>query len=283
MLAGVCMFPFLNACAKYLTQIYPLPEILWARFAGHMTLVLLLCAPRLGLLRLFHTRRPILQLSRSALMLGSTLLFFAGLQTIPLATASAIGFTSPLIVTALSAPLLGEAIGWRRWTAVAVGFLGALIIIRPGGSSVDWTAFLILGSATCYALYQIFTRKLGTLDRAETNIAYAALLGALGLSVFAPFYWKAPENWVHLVLFLALGAFGGVGHFFVIKAFRLYRASVLAPLSYFELVGASILGYFVFGAFPDALTWLGALVIVASGVYTFHREAVRRAQRRQGS
>jgi drug/metabolite transporter (DMT)-like permease len=279
MLAGVSMFPFVNAAAKYLMQHYPLPEVIWARFAGHIVLVLLIFAPRLGLRCLFHTRRPTLQFARSGLMAGSTLLFIAGLQTLPLATASSIVFTSPLIVTALSVPLLGEAVGWRRWTAVGVGFVGALIIIRPGLGVVDWAPFLILGSATCYALYQIFTRKIGTIDRAETTIAYAALFGALALSAIAPFVWKAPDSWPHVALFVALGAFGGIGHFFVIKGFQLYRAAVLAPLIYAELIGASILGYLIFGSFPDALTWLGALVIIASGVYTFNREAVRQPRR----
>lgn len=283
MLAGVSIFPFLNASAKYLTQTYPLSEVIWARFAGHILLVLLIFAPKLGLLRLFQTRRPGLQLSRSVLMACSTFLFIAGLQTLPLATASSIGFTAPLMVTALSVPLLGEAVGWRRWSAVGVGFVGALIIIRPGPDFAEWSSLLILASASCYALYQIFTRKIGTTDRAETTIAYAALVGAMALSFVAPFTWKAPESWWHAVLFLCLGAFGGLGHYFVIKAFQLYRAAVLAPLSYAELLGASVLGFLIFGTFPDALTWLGAGVVIASGVYTFHREAVRRRERRQGS
>ena len=283
MLAGVSLFPFLNAAAKYLTQTYPLTEVIWARFFGHLLFVLLIFAPRLGLLRLFQTRRPALQLSRSVLMATSTFLFIVALQSLPLATASAIGFTAPLIVTALSVPLLGESVGWRRWSAVGVGFVGALIIIRPGPGFAEWSSLLILGSASCYALYQIFTRKIGTIDRAETTIAYAAVVGTIALSCVVPFAWKTPQTLWHALLFLCLGAFGGLGHFFVIKAFQLYRAAVLAPLSYAELIGASALGYLIFGSFPDALTWLGAGVVIASGVYTFHREAVRRRERRRES
>lgn len=281
MLAGVSMFPFMNACVKYLTTFYPLPEIVWARFAGHLLLVVLIFGPRLGFVRLFHTRRPALQFARSALMMSSTLLFATALMSLPLATASSIGFTAPLIVTALSVPLLKEEVGWRRWSAVAVGFVGALIVIRPGAEGfANLAALLVLGNAASYALYQILTRKIGTTDRAETTIAYAALLGTITMSCVAPFFWVAPQSALHFLLFLCLGALGGFGHFLVIKAFQLYRPAVLAPMSYTELVGASILGYLVFGDFPDALTWLGAAVIVASGVYTFHREAVRRRQRR---
>ena len=283
MLAGVSMFPFMNACVKYLTTIYPLPEVVWARFAGHMILVLLIFGPKIGLVRLFQTRRPKLQFARSALMMSSTLLFVAGLMHVPLATASAIVFTAPLIVTALSVPLLKEEVGWRRWTAVAVGFAGALIIIRPGAGVANLASLLILGNAACYAVYQILTRKIGMDDRAETGIAYAALFGAIAMTFVLPFFWTPPQSILHAAMFLAIGALGGLGHFLIIKAFQLYRPAVLAPMSYTELVGASILGYLIFGHFPDALTWLGALVVVASGVYTFHREAVRRGQRRQES
>jgi drug/metabolite transporter (DMT)-like permease len=283
MLAGVSMFPFMNATVKYLTTIYPLPEVVWARFAGHMILVILIFGPKLGFVRLFQTRHPRLQFGRSALMMSSTLLFVAGLMHVPLATASSIGFTAPLIVTALSVPLLKEEVGWRRWTAVGVGFVGALIIIRPGAGFANWASLLILGNALAYALYQILTRKIGMDDRAETGIAYSALFGTIVMSFVGPFFWTPPQSLLHVVLFLCIGALGGFGHFLIIKAFQLFRPSVLAPMSYVELLGASVLGYLVFGNFPDALTWVGAAVIVASGVYTFHREAVRRRERRRGS
>ncbi len=181
MCAGVSMFPFLNAAVKLLGAHYPVSQIVWARFTGHLIVMLLVFLPHYGR-RLLATRRPGVQIARSLLMLASNALFVVAIARVPLATASAIGFTSPLIVTALSVPLLHESVGVRRWSAVAVGFAGALLVIRPGAGMHDPAVLLLLLGSAAYALYQIATRWVGIYDDAATGIVFSALLGSLVMS-----------------------------------------------------------------------------------------------------
>jgi drug/metabolite transporter (DMT)-like permease len=274
MCLGVCMFPFLNTAAKLLTADYPITEIVWARFTGHLICVLLVFMPQRGW-RIFAAKRPLVQIARSFLLLASTSLFVSAIGHVPLATASAIGFTSPFIVTALSVPLLREPVGPRRWAAVVIGFIGAVIVIRPHASPDNWAAFLVLGSACSYGLYQIMTRKGGAHDDAATAIVYAALVGTVVMSLIVPFDFHVPARPLDWVLFAALGVFGGFGHYFVVRGFQNASAAIIAPFGYVELVGATILGYLVFGSFPDGWTWVGIAIIVASGVYVAYRERAR--------
>jgi drug/metabolite transporter (DMT)-like permease len=274
MCAGVALFPLMNAEVKLLTARYPVIEITWARFTGHLIVMLIIFLPQYGR-RLIATRRPLVQLARSLLMLISNGIFVLAIGTVPLATASAIGFTSPLIVTALSVPLLREQVGWRRWSAVCVGFLGALLIIRPGTGFNDPAVLLLLASSGAYALYQIATRWVMAYDNPATGIIFAALLGSLGTSLVLPFIFVMPQSLFDLAMLLSLGCLGGLGHFLVIKAFQAAPASVIAPLGYIELLGTAVLGYLIFANFPDALTWVGALIIVASGLYIAMRERKR--------
>jgi drug/metabolite transporter (DMT)-like permease len=205
--------------------------------------------------------------------------FVMAIGSVPLATASAIGFTSPLIVTALSVPLLHEQVGWRRWSAVVVGFAGALMVIRPGGGLHDPAVLLILASSFAYALYQILTRLAGRIDTAATGIVFAALFGSLGMSLVMPFVFVVPRSLLDVLLFCSLGLLGGLGHYLVIRAFQLGPAAVIAPLGYVELIGSVVFGYLLFGNFPDPWTWLGAGVIIASGIYIAFRERRRREAR----
>jgi drug/metabolite transporter (DMT)-like permease len=271
MCLGVAMFPFLNTCSKLLSAQYPVVEIVWARFLGHLLLMVIAFFPKRGW-RLFAARRPGIQVSRSFLLLGATTLFITAIGQVPLATASAIGFTAPLIVTALSVPLLGEAVGIRRWTAVLIGFAGVLIIIRPGTGFMNPAILLLLAQATCYALYQIATRSGGAHDSAETAIVYAALVGSAATSLVVPFAFRVPASLEDGLLFCGLGLFGGLGHYFVTKAFQLGSAALISPLGYVELIGSTILGYLVFQNLPDLWTWVGAGIIIGCGLYTAVRE-----------
>ena len=275
MCVGVSMFPFLNACVKLLTAHYPIIEIVWARFTGHLLVMLAVFVPSRGW-SVFRARQPAIQIARSFLLLGSTAFFVSAIGQVPLATASAIGFSSPIIVTALSVPLLGESVGPRRWSAVLVGFLGVLIVIRPGIGLLEPATLLLLGSAGCYALYQIATRRGGAHDSAETAIIYAALVGTIATSLLVPLSFEIPHRPVDAALLASLGVFGGVGHYFVVRAFRLGPAALISPLGYLELVGTTTLGYLIFGNFPDSWTWAGAGLIVASGLYIAFRERRRR-------
>jgi drug/metabolite transporter (DMT)-like permease len=279
MCAGVSTFPFMNAAVKLLTAHYPVAQITWARFTGHLIVMLVVFLPhyRWSLLR---TRRPAVQIGRSLLMLASNLLFVMAIGRVPLATASAIGFTAPLIVTALSVPLLRESVGWRRWSAVLVGFAGALVVIRPGSGFTEPAVLLLLLSALAYALYQIATRWVGRYDNAATGIIFAALFGSLVMSLGMPFVFVVPRSVWDTLLFGSLGLLGGFGHYLVIRAFQLGAASVIAPLGYVELVGTTILGYLIFDNFPDLWTWVGAGLIIASGIYIAWREQRRLVARR---
>lgn len=275
MCAGVSAFPFMNAAVKLLAIHYPAAQITWARFTGHLIVMLAIFLPRYRW-SLLRTRRPAVQIARSVLMLASNLVFVMAIGRVPLATASAIGFTSPLIVTALSVPLLRETVGWRRWAAVAVGFAGALLVIRPGRGLGDPAVLLLLVSSLAYALYQIATRWVSRYDNAATGIIFAALFGSLAMSLVMPFVFVMPRSIVDALLFCSLGLLGGFGHYLVICAFQLGRAAVIAPFGYVELIGSTVLGYLIFDHFPDVWTGVGAAVIIASGIYIALRERRRR-------
>jgi drug/metabolite transporter (DMT)-like permease len=277
MCAGVSTFPFMNAAVKLLSPNYPAMQITWARFTGHLIVMLLIFLPQYRW-ALLKTRQPAVQIGRSILMLASNLVFVMAIGRVPLATASAIGFTSPLIVTALSVPLLHETVGWRRWGAVLVGFAGALLVIRPGNGFADAAVLLLLLSSLTYALYQVATRWVSRHDSAATGIVFAALIGSLALSLPMPFIFVTPRSVLDGLLFSCLGFLGGTGHYLVIRAFQLGRAAVVAPLGYVELIGSTVLGYLIFGHFPDLWTWVGAGVIIASGLYIALRE--RRVRQR---
>ena len=274
MCLAVALMPIMNAIAKALGAEYPLSQVIWARFAFHFAFMALLFWPRRGW-RLLHTEQPLIQFGRSAIMFASNWFFIAALTTVALATASAIMFTAPLIVTALSVPLLGERVGPRRWAAVAVGFAGALIIIRPGGDALDTGQLLALASAISFGLYQILTRKVAAIDPPETQILYTALIAAAVMSAVIPFDFAMPRLPLHWAMFAALGMIGGVTQYFVIRALQSAPAATVSPYLYGELIGATILGYALFGEFPDGWTWLGAAIIVASGLYVAYREGRR--------
>jgi drug/metabolite transporter (DMT)-like permease len=271
MCGGVSMFPFMNAAVKLLGADYPVAQIVWARFTGHLLVMLLVFLPQYGR-RLLATRRPAVQIGRSLLMLVSNMMFVVAITRVPLATASAIGFTSPLIVTALSVPILHESVGIRRWSAVFIGFAGALLVIRPGGGLHDLAVLLLLLSSGAYALYQIATRWVSFYDDAAIGIIFTALLGSLVMTTTLPFVFVMPRSALDILLFASLGLLGGAGHYLVIRAFQSGPAAVIAPLGYIELIGTTILGYAIFGNFPDLWTWIGAAIIIASGLYIAFRE-----------
>ncbi len=271
MLFAAALIPLLNASAKFLARDYPVIEITWARYAGHFVYMLIAFAPRRGL-GLLVASRPVLQLVRSTLLCVSTLIYITALQYISLPTATAVSFTGPFNVTALAPFLLGEKVTRRRWLAVGLGFLGALVVVRPGSAATNPAALLVFASATASALYQILTRKLAAHDAAETSITYIALAGFVLTSIPLPFVWKTPESWSDALLFVGLGVFGGFGHYFMVRAFELAPAPFVSPFNYAQLIGSAALGFLVFGQVPDSWTWLGAAIIVGSGLSILYAE-----------
>lgn len=263
------MFVSMDTCAKYLVGLYPTMEVVWGRFVSQVLILLVVLAPRLR--TVMKTQSLPFQLVRSLFLLGATLCFFSGLNTIQVAEASAIMFTAPLMLTALAPFVLKEKVGIRRWASVLVGFAGAMIIIRPGQDAIAIGAFWVLGAAACYACYQVSTRLLSGQDSVLTTLFYSALLGAVIMSFIGPFHFQPPTS-IDLAIMGLTGLFGTLGHFCMIKALTLAEASKVAPYSYTNLIWATIIGYILFDALPDIWTFVGAGVIIASGLYIIHRE-----------
>ena len=279
MLAASLLFATQDAIVKYLSADYSVAQLVWARFTLALAAIVLVTGPRLrGLL---VTKRPGLQMLRGVLLLAMMGLFYTALGLIPLADATSILFLGPLIVAALSASLLGEHVGPRRWSAVVVGFVGALIIVRPGQGTLEAAALMPLGAAFLFGFYQIVTRLLNRTDRPITTLTYSALCATLATSALVPFHWQADPDATAWVLMVGLGVIGAISQFALIKAYEVAPAATVAPLFYVSLIWAVGYGYSLFGDFPDLWTVIGALVITGSGLYVFHRARVLGAAARQ--
>ena len=268
-LMTIC-FSSLDALAKYISGELPLLMLLWGRYAFHFLFVTLFFFR--GMSRdIILTQKITLQILRSILLVGAGLSFWGALIFLPLADCTVIFFASPLFVTALSVPLLGEHVGIHRWGAVVVGLVGVMIVVRPGMGFVHWASILPLITALFYASVQIITRVLGRTDHALTTLFYTSIGGLAFSSIGVLFVWVTPslEQWVILVW---LGFLGAVGHYFMIRAFAIAPVSVLAPFDYTTLIWAILFGFLLFRELPDAWTIAGATIIISSGFYLIHRE-----------
>jgi drug/metabolite transporter (DMT)-like permease len=261
-----------DVTSKYIATYLPPLEIAWFRFAGFVVILAPILIMRPWLLR---AARPGLQVLRGATLAGSSLLFISALPFLPLAEATATSFVAPLFVTGLSIPLLGEKIGVRRLVAACIGFLGVLIVVRPGSSTFHPAAVLTLTSALGWALTLVVTRKMSGDDSSLTTLTYSALVGLILLSLLVPLVWVTPSTSIFL-LACCVAVLSTVGQWIVVLAYRYGDASVLAPFTYSQLIWATGFGYLVFAALPDVWTFVGAVVIITSGVYTAHRERIRR-------
>lgn len=278
MVTVVALFAGVDAIAKMLAvaadqPMHPL-QIAWARYL----FTALLLAPvllRRGPARVLATERPGLQLARAVCMLGSAVFFMFAVAALPIADATAIGFVWPLLVTALSIPLLGERIGLRRWLA---GFAGVLLVIRPGGEAFDPAALYPLLGALCWALGLIVTRRMAIRNAAAalTTLSHTILLGLGATTALVGFVWTPPTPTAWLLM-AAIGTLSALGHFLLIRAAGYSPASLLAPFAYSQIVWATLFGLAVFGSFPDLWTGLGATITVASGLYMLHRERLQQA------
>jgi drug/metabolite transporter (DMT)-like permease len=270
-LATMC-FVSMNTGVKLLRPHLPTVELIWVRTLGHLVFVIALFAPTHGWWRLLVTHRPAVQLTRSMLLLASTSLFFTALGLVPFAEATAVSFTSPFLVAAVAGRVLDEHVGVDQWLAIALGFVGALVVIRPGAAGANPYLALVIGSASCYAGYQVLTRRVASTDAPETTVCYSALVGAIVLSIIVPFYWQAPARLSHWLIVASLGLLGGLGHYCIARALVWGAASIVAPFQYVQLVWASVIGYVVFGDVPSGWTWMGAGIIAGSGLYIAWRE-----------
>ena len=265
-MTAVAMFTCMDTTAKYLSRFYPVPGIVWARYAFHLLFLVLILGPRMGL-GLVRTKHPWLQIARGTLLAASSLFFFSALKFMPIAEASSISFIAPVLVTVLGVLLLKETVEPARWVAVAAGFIGVLIIIRPGSGIFSWVALLPLGTAASFANYQILTRRLAGVDSPYTTLFYSGLVGTVMLAVVLPFDWVTPKTFIHALMFAAIGFIGGLSHLILIRAYDQAAVSTLAPFSYTQLIWVMLSGYLVFGDFPDHWSLIGIAVIISSGIY----------------
>lgn len=260
------LLPAMNGVAKLMSQGYASEQVVWARTVSHLVFVLALFVPQTGW-RILRTRRPGVQFLRSCLLIASTFLFFSAIRYVPIAQAASISFTAPLIVAILAGPMLGEKVTPARVLALIVGFVGVLVVIRPGAAVFQWASLLIVGSATSYAIYQILTRRVAGFDAPETSVVYSALVGSVLMSVVVPFSWKTPASWTDGLLLASLGVLGGLAHYSMARAMTYAPANFLSPFTYWQMVGSVVVGYLMFSEVPDAYTWAGAGLIIAAGIY----------------
>jgi len=266
-LAAIALFVVLDTLTKVLTAQYPIPQIVFMRFAFHTVVVALALRMTMGRLP-WRSRAPGLEAVRSLCLLVANGLFVVALFHIPLADASAVTFASPIFTAALAALVLGETVGRRRWLGIGIGLLGVMLALRPPfltGETPHWALFLPLGTALSFAAYQILTRKLSAVDSPATIILHTGLAAGAVAALAQPFVWQAPDatGWVLMAL---AGIFGASGHFLLIQAYSRAPASILAPMTYTQLVWATLSSVLFFGDPPDGWTLLGAGVIATGGI-----------------
>jgi drug/metabolite transporter (DMT)-like permease len=271
MCGAVALFACLDTTAKYLNTQMDSLEIVWARYTSAFVLTLFVSNP-LTHPDLLRTRRPKLQVIRSVLLVLSTALNFLALRWLQLDEALSIIFTFPFIVAIISGPMLGEWLGWRRWSAIAFGFAGVLLITRPGLGGMHPAALLSLAATVCYGFYAVITRIVSRVDSNQTSLFYANFIGALVVLPIIPFVWQPPANWIIAVMLTMTGVLGSIGHFFLIAGHKLAPASVLSPFIYTQLIWVVILGYLVFDHVPTGWTIAGAAMVIGSGLYLLYRE-----------
>ncbi|MEW9805503.1 DMT family transporter [Mesorhizobium marinum] len=272
MIVVYVFFSFLDTSAKYvvLAGVAPLFAV-WMRFAVHVVVVLFLLRGWRERERFRAASLPA-HVLRGSFLFGSTILNFLALQTLQLAESTSIYFFGPMVITALAGPLLGEWAGWRRWMAVLTGLVGVLVITRPGVGVFAIGHVYALGAMFCNCLYVIMTRRMAASETSESLILFAALTPVVLLAPTLPFTVSLPQDAWHWAILLSLGVYGALGHWFLIRAYRVATASALAPYPYLQMVWMIAFGWLVFDQLPDIWTVAGAAIIVASGLYIVHRE-----------
>lgn len=271
-LIGYFFFTIIDSCAKWLSLAgLPTTEVVFLRYAGQFLLVSAIFLPTRGV-ELVRTRSPWLEIVRALCLLGSTVSNFFAIRYLPLTVTSSIAFTMPLILCAISIPILGEQVGWRRWLAILVGFVGVLIIVRPGTAAFHPAALASLACAVFNAFYLLLTRKLAGVDSVTTQQFYAGLVATICITTVAFSGWVWPSDapgWIALAL---MGLSALIGHQFLTTAHRFAPASVLAPFGYFQIIFMTASSWFVFGQPPDIWIFVGAPIVIASGLYIWLRE-----------
>lgn len=276
MLGATLCFAALDATSKHLSRTYPIPMLVWGRYSFHCLMMLILVAPTMRT-RLIATKRPLAQVIRALMLTGTTGFSMVGFSMMPLAESTAIVFITPLVVVMLSRWLLRETIAGIHVIAVIAGFIGILLIARPGGALTMPGLVWMLLAAACYSSYQILTRQLSPGEDTLTMLFYTALVGTVTMTLAAPLYWGGPmPGRIDAALIASLGIYGGTGHLMLTRAFRYAAASFLSPFLYVQLIWAMLLGWLLFGHLPDLLSLVGMAVIVGSSLSIAYSERLRR-------
>jgi drug/metabolite transporter (DMT)-like permease len=272
-LLGWMFLPVMDGFAKFLSDDLPILQITWARyfFTVIFTLPIMIFFFKK---QLVWSDKPKLQILRGLILLSANICFFYAISIISLAKALTLAFVAPLIVTAFSPVMLGEKVGFRRWTAVVVGFVGSLVVIRPGFVELNFASLAALGTGILYGFYLIITRKLSTSDNPLLTLLMTGMVGAILVSAIIPFYWVKPSlnQWS---LMAGIGVFACIGHLFLILSLKYADASKLAPLGYTEIIPNVLIGYYFFSELPDNWTYLGLFIIILSGLYISRREYLK--------
>ncbi len=269
MIAGMAVLNAMDAVSKLLTADHSGVQVAWARYVFHLVPMVLLAGPA-RVKRMVRTTDLTGQLARGAALTVSATCIVLAFSLMPLADAIAISFLGPLLMVALSGPFLGEHVGVHRWVAVVVGFLGMLVVVWPSGDVFNLGAVFAVGAAVFWAIGLMLTRRVRT-DDPWSTLFYTAMVGAALITLAVPFFWRQPDL-AGLGLMVVMGLLGGTAHTLIILAFRHAAASLLAPFNYTMMVWAVLYGWLIFGDIPGAKTMVGATVIIAAGLYAWHRE-----------
>ena len=268
------MIPLMDASAKQLSYLgYSIVEITWARFFFNSLIII----PVLLVIQRNAFNRPVMlkwQFIRVACLLTATFCYFSALKTTPLADALAIYFIYPFVITIFAPFILSEDVGVRRYIAVVIGFIGILIIVRPGLKSIPAGVWFLIIGACCFAFYNLFTRRLVSLNKPAAILLFQSVVGTLVMTAIVPFFWKTPDIRA-FGLFLVIGGVSALAHYLLIVSYRFANASLLAPFAYFEIISATLFGFVFFGDFPDRWTWLGMTIIIFCGIYISFRERIK--------
>jgi len=269
MMLAMCLMASMDATAKWLVEDHSIAQVLLVRFSMFLVVALAL-ATRRGLAETIRSKNPGLQVIRSLVMLAEIYVFIWAFSLLPLADVHGIAAVSPLMAMALAVPLLGEKVGCHRWAAVAIGFVGVLVIVRPGSGVMGSAALVALFAAFLWGLFQVLIRKVGLNDSVETTSLYTAIIAVVVLGLIAPFMWQPVdrEGWGLLLL---VGVLGSLGYLVLFRALQLAPASTLQPFSYTMVVWATVMGFLMFGDFPDGWTIIGIGIVIAGGFYAFSR------------
>ncbi len=271
-MTAIFLISVVDTICKSFTKDLHAIQLVWGYFVGInfiLWIYFFLKGEKVAKLRL--TNRPFLQFFRPALLVCSISSLFIGLTYLPIAEATAIGFVAPLFITALSVPILKEKVGIHRWSAVVIGLIGVLIIVRPSGDLWHFASIMPLLGALFFALFQIMTRLLSVTENTHTTLFYTGLGGLVWSTLIVPFVWVTPTE-LHILIFFTIGTMGAVAHLCMISAFDQAEASLLAPYNYTKLLWVVVMGYWVFDDIPSIDMWIGVMIIVSAGFYVIYRE-----------